>query len=444
VANQAGTLGKLMFYDAPFWRLGVQARTFFHASLLGALLLGLPSLVQAIGSIRPPPPTPKPASNSASTSTLPNLDPRQKLDPDVMLIAIYKDLGNHKLHDALAKADALVAAYPTFRLGHLVRGDILLAHARPVTNFGEGSNAPPDKLADFRSEAQARIRALQQKPDPDLIPRALMQLRDDQTYALVVDTKQSRLYVYEHHNGRIKFHADYYISHGKFGINKIKEGDQKTPIGVYYITSRLPRAKLPDFYGSGALPINYPNEWDKLNGRSGSGIWLHGTPSASYSRPPVASGGCVVLTNPDLEKLYLSVEAGKTPVVITEKVDFVNKTRWESERAWANKFLEGWRHDLESLDTRRLLANYSSHFKSNTGEDLSTWFTKNRIQANAASNLTIKLRDTTFFRYPGNNDLIVATFTQDNFFGKNKSTLRKRQYWSKEGAQWKVIFEVNI
>ncbi|MBI3230497.1 MAG: L,D-transpeptidase [Burkholderiales bacterium] len=313
-----------------------------------------------------------------------------------------------------------------------------------MVGFGEGSNAPADKLADFRSEAQARIRALQQKPDPDLVPRALMQLRDDQTYALVVDTRQARLYVYEHHNGHIKFHADYYISHGKFGVNKLKEGDQKTPLGVYYITSRLPRAKLPDFYGSGALPINYPNEWDKLNGRSGSGIWLHGTPSASYSRPPLASDGCVVLTNPDLEKLYLSVEAGKTPVVITEKVEFVNKTKWENDRASANKMLENWRHDVESLDPRRLLANYSPRFKSQTGEDLNTWYNKNRIQANASSNFSIKLRDVTFFRYPNAGETIVATFTQDNFFGKNKTTLRKRQYWAKDGNAWKVIYEVNI
>ena len=121
---------------------------------------------------------------------------------------------------------------------------------------------------------------------------------------LVVDANRSRLYVYENQGGQLKLVTDYYISQGKLGINKIKAGDQKTPIGVYYITSRLPGARLPDFYGTGALPINYPNEWDKLNGRSGSGIWLHGTPSDSYSRPPLSSDGCVVLTNPDLNKLY--------------------------------------------------------------------------------------------------------------------------------------------
>ncbi|WP_338844599.1 L,D-transpeptidase family protein [Massilia sp. W12] len=393
----------------------------------------------AIGAFRPPPPTPTPTPAPAAPLLPQRAD--KKPDPDASLIAIYKDLGNNRRKEALAKADALVAAYPNFRLAHLVRGDILLAQAKPVQGFGAGANATPDKIADFRAEAQARIRALQQKPDPDMAPRSLLQLREDQTHALVVDTRQSRLYVYQHQNGRLRFITDYYISHGKFGVNKFKEGDQRTPLGVYYVTSRLPRAKLPDFYGSGALPINYPNEWDKLHGRSGSGIWLHGTPAANYSRPPLASDGCVVLTNPDLEQLYLSVEAGKTPVVIAERVEFVNKTRRESERQQAAKMVEDWRADLESLDSAKFLANYSPRFKAANGDNLQAWYAKNRLQANATSNLSIKLREVTLFRYPDVPDMVVATFTQDTYFGKNKYTSRKRQYWQKEGPSWKVMYE---
>src|SRR6185436_13070775 len=107
--------------------------------------------------------------------------------------------------------------------------------------------------------------------------------------------------------------------------------------------------------GSGALPINYPNEWDKMNGRSGSGIWLHGTPSDSFSRPPLSSDGCVVLTNPDLHKLTSSVEIGKTPVLIGESIEFVNKTKWDNDRKFAAKLVEKWRSDVESLATGRLI-----------------------------------------------------------------------------------------
>src|SRR5262249_55548525 len=150
----------------------------------------------------------------------------------------------------------------------------------------------------------------------------------------------------------------------------------KTPIGIYYITGRLAGAKLPDFYGSGALPINYPNEWDRLNGRSGSGIWLHGTPSDSFSRPPLSSDGCVVLTNPDLHKLSASVEVGKTPVVISETVEFVSKAKWESDRSVAAKLVDEWRKDVESMNATRVMANYSHQFKSERGEDLATWFSR--------------------------------------------------------------------
>jgi murein L,D-transpeptidase YafK len=201
---------------------------------------------------------------------------------------------------------------------------------------------------------------------------------------------------------------------------------------------------LPDFYGSGALPINYPNEWDKANGRSGSGIWLHGTPSDSYSRPPLSSDGCVVLTNPDLYRLSNSVEIGKTPVVISETVEFVNKTKWTNERNLAARLVDNWRRDVESLVPARMLANYSRQFKSDRGEDINTWFGKHQQSLAGVRELSINLKDTTFFLYPGRDDMIVSTITQETTVGKGKSTIRKRQYWAKESGQWKIVYEVNL
>src|SRR6185312_3659092 len=223
----------------------------------------------------------------------------------------------------------------------------------------------------------------------------------------------SRLYVYENVGGQLKLMTDYYISHGRLGINKTKAGDQKTPIGVYYITSRVPGPKLPDFYGTGALPINYPNDWDKLNGRSGFGIWLHGTPSDSYSRPPLSSDGCVVLTNPDINKLYDEVEVGKTPVVISETAEFVSKTKWINERNEAAALLESWRHDIESLDMQRVAGHYSRQFRSERGESAADWTTKQHRAFNGVRNLSVRLEDVSMFLYPGRDDMIVASFTQE-------------------------------
>lgn len=367
----------------------------------------------------------------------------QKPDPEVLLIEVYKDLGANHLREALAKADQLVKAYPNFQLGHLIRGDLLLMQTQVVTTFG-AVNGPEDKLRNLREEAMARIKSLRERPDPGLVPRLVLQLREDQKHALVVDTARSRLYVYENQGGQLRFVSDYYISQGKLGINKLKEGDQKTPIGVYYITGRLSGARLPGFYGSGALPINYPNEWDRINGRSGSGIWLHGTPPDSYSRPPLSSDGCVVLTNPDLSKLAQSVEIGKTPVVISDNVEFVSKAKWNSDRTIAMRLVDAWRRDVESMNASRVLAHYSTHFKSERGEDLHAWFSRQQPIVPGAKDLSLKLSDETFFFYPGRNDMIVTTFTQEAFVGRAKSSLRKRQYWVKEGAQWKIIYELNV
>lgn len=362
-------------------------------------------------------------------------------DPDSQLIAIYKDLAANNLRQAQSKADALVVAYPNFLLAQLVRGDLLMMHTGPVTGLGTHSNGDREKLDDLREEAMVRLNSLRERPDPDLLPRALLKLRDDQRYALVVDTKRSRLYVYQNTRGQIKLMTDYYITQGKLGSNKLKEGDQKTPVGVYYITGRLGRNRLPDFYGAGALPINYPNEWDRVNGRSGSGIWLHGTPSTSYSRPPLASDGCVVLTNPDLIKLFRTVDPGKTPVVISEQVEFVSKKALTIERDAADGLLDEWRRDLESLSTTRFMNNYSAQFKSALGEDLATWSAKHVQTMAGITAMSIKLQDVTIFSYPGQKGLIVSTFTQASSLGKRHTSQRKRQYWAKEGRSWKIVYE---
>lgn len=406
------------------------------ARMLGGLLMLCLTAVPTMGSM-------------ASSSSIPPQNgaagaPTAKADPEALLIEIYKDLGANRLREAQAKADALVAAYPTFRLGHLVRGDLLLMHARPVRGFGAMADGPQDRLKDLRDEAMVRIRSLQEKPDPSKIPKAVLQVGDDQKNVLVVDTTRSRMYVYENQGGQLKYQTDYYISQGRFGANKSKSGDQRTPIGVYYVNNRIPGPKLPDFYGTGALPLSYPNEWDKRNGRSGYGIWLHGTPSDNFSRPPLSSDGCVVLANPDLQSLYSSAEVGKTVVVISQHVQFVDKSEWSKQRDAAAAMLEQWGQSLENADADKVLSYYSPEFRSAQGENLATWFGRQQKSMNGARYTSVKLRDVSLFRYPGvAEDMIVGTFTQESAVGKSKNAIRKRQYWVREGSQWKIIYEGN-
>jgi murein L,D-transpeptidase YafK len=366
--------------------------------------------------------------------------PARGNDPDAALGAVFQDIERSRLGSALEKVDALITAYPNFRLAYLIRGDLLLARARPLVTFGNQPDAPADKLADLREEAVARLKAYRNRPPSNYVPRYLLQMEPEQKYAIVVDTQRARLYIYQNDNGRPRFVADYYISHGKLGAEKLREGDKRTPVGVYHVTANLPRQKLSDFYGNGAFPISYPNEWDRQQGRDGHGIWLHGTPSDTYSRPPRASDGCVVLTNRDLDALASYLQIGLTPVIISNTVEWLSVDDWAAERSALNKQIESWRKDWESRDVDRYLAHYSKSFRNNEGGYV-RWAEQKKAVNASKSWIKVQLDKVSVFRSPGKQDLVVVTFEQDYRSNNLSNVLKKRQYWLKEGGRWKIVYE---
>jgi murein L,D-transpeptidase YafK len=363
-----------------------------------------------------------------------------QLTPDAMLASALQEIAAQRFDRALEHIDALLKARPNFRLAHLIRGDLLIARARPLSDIGSAVNAPADRIADLREEAVARLRAYRERPPEGQVPRYLMKLKPEQQHAIVVDTNRSRLYLYRNEGDAPRLVADYYVSSGKLGARKAREGDLKTPIGVYHVTASLPPQKLPDFYGSGAFPINYPNDWDRRQGRDGHGIWLHGTPSDTFSRPPRASDGCVVLANSDLDAVAKYVQVGLTPVIISEGVEWVSTGDWSQERDSFLGQFEKWRSDWESLDTERYLQNYSRRFTSDRLNYDAFAAGKRAVNANKEW-VKVGLSELTVFRNPGHEDLVVVTFRQDYRSSNLSNTMKKRQYWTREGNRWRIVYE---
>ena len=95
---------------------------------------------------------------------------------------------NNHLDVALNEVDSLLKINPNFKLAQLVRGDLLLARSRPISDFGDAPNAPRDRVQDLREEANARLQRVQQQ-QPIAIPKYLWQLSPQQRYAVVVDTE---------------------------------------------------------------------------------------------------------------------------------------------------------------------------------------------------------------------------------------------------------------
>jgi murein L,D-transpeptidase YafK len=359
-----------------------------------------------------------------------------------LLVKGLLEISEGKTKQALNTIDQLIQSVPNFKLAYLVRGDLLMAQAKYLQSFGSADNNPTEAINDLQDEARARIERYLSKQVKDKQPNLLLAPNEQQKYLIVVDTSKSRLYLYRNEAAQLKYVADYYTTVGKNGVIKQVEGDKRTPIGVYFARAKLNKP-LPDLYGEGAYPLNYPNEWDKENKKGGSGIWLHGTPSHTYSRPPRASDGCVVLSNQDLKSLEPFLQSGKTPVVIVNNLEWLdNKSNSPvTQKKELSSAIDEWLNDWRAQNTEQYLSHYSKDFSSD-GINFQKWAEhKQRVQA-SKPNVEISVSDISMFSYPDSEKkLVLVDFVQDYKSATLKNRMQKRQYWIQENKRWKIIYE---
>lgn len=356
-----------------------------------------------------------------------------------LLIQGLDSLASQQFDTALKQFKELTEKRPDFRLAQLVYADLLASQVNPLGAIGSDVTRKQE-IQGLIEEARARLRVNKDKPAAGLLPEGLVKMSADQRYVIVVDTNFSRLFLFENRKGTPYLVKDYYASYGRGGTDKVRQGDLKTPLGVYFITARYSDEMLPERYGSGALPLNYPNQWDIRNGRTGSGIWLHGSPVDTYSRPPQASEGCVSLTNPDFIDLNRLVDINNTPVLIGHNMKWVSRAQWQTQQKEIARVVEQWRKDWESRDHKRYISHYSKQF--NDGSSNYAAFANYKARVNGSKSfIKVNLENLSIYRYPNDPNLMVATFKQDYQSDNYKGVSIKRQYWLKEGNVWRIAFE---
>jgi L,D-transpeptidase YnhG len=417
-------------------------------------------------------PTPAQAASSVAVPTLlaafnPNKDPAaepvrleqeqfQALVPqlgqaEARLIEIYQLIGQGAARQALGKAESLVKDHPNFQLAQLVYGDLLNLQTRPVKQLGDMPEDRPavrEQLRNLREESARRLRALSDRPPQGHIPTQFLALSNQSRHAIAVDASRSRLYLFENTTPpaaqdappQLRLVADFYISVGLSGIDKWVEGDKRTPLGVYYITSSLNPQNLPDLYGVGALPINYPNALDVQRGKTGSGIWLHGTPREQFVRAPQASDGCVVLSNPDLERVLATVRTRTTPVVIAKELHWVEPEALQADRDLFESHLRAWQNARVQGDLAGLRDLYSERFQAQ-GRKLAQWWPRVESEVRSGFRRPTEIRDLSVLRWRDSEDTMVVTFGEVAV-GQSNAVVR-RQYWVREGNEWRIFFEGN-
>jgi murein L,D-transpeptidase YafK len=360
--------------------------------------------------------------------------------PDGLLAKTLLEIRASRIDNALKDVDQLISIRPDFKLAHLIKGDLLTAKARPLATLGAAPAANSEKLSDLRHEARVRLMRYVDQPAPDTLPRQILLMAPNQKYAMLADAERARLFVFRNEGGEPRLVEDFYMTIGRKGAEKRSEGDQKTPTGVYFISQKLPAAQLTDFYGAGAFPINYPNEWDQKQGNTGHGIWLHGVPSDTYSRPPRSSDGCVVVSNPDLIALSKYVQPGVTPLVIATRTEWLDRAQWLAQRKAVLDKLDAWKSDWESKDPDLYFGHYSGRFLSDAG---ASWQDSKRRNISQKEWIRVTMSDASIYLYPAGN-LAVVSYTQSYSSDKFNDVTHKRVYLQPDRGQWRIALEETL
>lgn len=416
---------------------------FAHRAVASTLVLA--ALIQATPTLAQHDKPRRPVQTAPTVATVAPSDLRDG-QAETRLLAVYKLIAEGRGREALRQAESLARDYPNFQLAQLAVGDLLTARTRPIRRLGDlpepdsvRSIQAATTLEELRNESRQRVDAQRSRPPANTIPAQFLELSPRSRHAIAIDASRSRLYLFENTSKGLQLVADYYASVGKLGIEKTVEGDQRTPLGVYFITSRLDPATLKDFYGVGALPINYPNPLDQSRGKTGSGIWLHGTPPDQFARAPLATDGCLVLANPDLERILRTVEPRSTPVVIARQLQWVAPHSIQSERKAFEAVLNAWRNAKTEGDMKRLLAFYAPDFQSYRKKPLAEWAPVLQAETRALKGRELHLKDKSYLRWTDSADTMVVTFGEVAEGARTGPV--KRQYWTRRGQTWQIFFE---
>lgn len=220
---------------------------------------------------------------------------------------------------------------------------------------------------------------------------------------------------------------------GQSNGDKFEQGDLRTPEGVYFIQGRLRSGLDWELYGDVAYPLNYPNPVDRIRGKTGSGIWLHGRGKQLVPRD---TRGCVALSDPDIDGLENDLAAG-LPVIIAEKVGWDKVSGPDGAMAEElSKRVQRWARDW-SLRSEAFFEHYNPELLTRSGIDFQ-WF-RDRKRRIFSSHPWIDVLVTNVRALPGPG-YWVTWFDQYYRTGSLNSAVGKRLYWQQDDdGSWRIV-----
>ena len=225
---------------------------------------------------------------------------------------------------------------------------------------------------------------------------------------LACDKSKSQLYVYKRDtNNSYKLQREYSAYTGKLQGDKEKEGDLRTPIGIYNIVKKI--TKVDSFYGPMAFVTSYPNVFDKYRGKTGQGIWIHGLPIDQ--KRDAFTKGCIAINNKSIECLDKHIDIKKTVLIIDEHID-ENKSHNTAaiSKVLANLF--AWRYAWIYNDIDQYLSFYAPEFKRFDGMDLQRFKKYKTRIFNKKEKKSIIFNNINVIPYPETENIFKITFRE--------------------------------
>jgi len=263
------------------------------------------------------------------------------------------------------------------------------------------------------------------------------------------DKALNRLFVFQPTaSGQLQKVTDEYVVTGSIQGDKKREGDGRTPHGIYHFIKKLQGKNLESRYGPVAFPIDYPNELDRLHKKNGSGIWLHGYPLDVSRRPPQDTRGCFSLNNTRLVSMAKHVRLHRSWVIVGENFIFGQSQRKQQLLTSVQRDIEAWRKDWSSLNSRAYLSHYHKKFHSGK-RDLAAWKRyKTRVNGSKGF-ISVQLSNMTIMHDPNpwpEGEVVVAEFQQSYRSDNYADQGRKRLYLARANAAqpWQILLEESL
>jgi len=345
--------------------------------------------------------------------------------------------------DADPLANVLRAeAHRRMALAALKRAGGYARHAGPVEE-----NLARLDLAPDLAEAEARLRAFAEEIDRALgEPVDVLMLGESVASVALVDKERARLLVFAPDGkGGLKLVDSEYASTGMRPGDKRRRGDMRTPNGVYRFVAERDDPSLRARYGPLVFPIDYPNALDRLHGKNGDGIWLHGYARNVCRRPPRDTNGCVALPNDRLLAVKRWIRPRRSWMIVGERLRFGDAAARTALKQSLAGALDAWLRDWQSRDADAYLAHYHPAFRSGK-YNLASWSRYKRRVNGRKRYIRVRIDDLTLLHDPNRwpeGEVAVAEFRQVYDSDNYHDVTRKRLFLARKDASrpWRILIE---